>query len=449
MYCRKTSVDELVARRLGLAGSFSRQELENVQFGLLRKRLVQSQKNSPFYARRLRGVEPDAVRCAADVARIPFTTVHDLREHSLGMLCVSQAEIERIITLATSGSTGPSKRVYFTRQDLDSTLDFFAGGMLTMVDSGQRVAAMLPDDTPDGVGALLRRALHSVNVDCDCVWPPNAATLGPDIAQGRYDCVAGLPAHVLELAEAFPGTGRVRSVLLCSEYIARAVRRRIEAAWGCESFMHYGSTETGLGGGVECAAHCGCHMREADLYMEVVEPGGDRLLPDGECGEIVITTLSRRGMPLIRYRTGDMGSLDRTTCICGGMTVRLRNLQGRIDAPLLSGGECLRLNELDEALYELHADEKPLVAAYSAQLEPGPPDVLRVRVRANTPGILDTDNLHRALYAIAPIRRAMHSDGLVLDFFLEEADSQSPGAFSHTSKRTIFDLRRSDHETTS
>ncbi len=102
------------------------------------------------------------------------------------------------------------------------------------------------------------------------------------------------------------------------------------AALGCEVFAHSGLTETGFGGGVECGAHQGYHLREADLFVEIVDPGTGRPLPDGEPGEIVVSTLCRLAMPLIRYRTGDLGHLLPGPCVCGSPFRRLGAVAGRI-----------------------------------------------------------------------------------------------------------------------
>ncbi|MFW5487790.1 MAG: DVU_1553 family AMP-dependent CoA ligase [Desulfovibrio sp.] len=440
-----TPVDALVARRLGLNIPFSRSELEGAQLNLLRQVLAWAKGHSPFYQHHLRNCLPKGITSFADFTKVPFIDGRDLREHGAGMLCVSQSAIERVVTLTTSGSTGPAKRVWFTRDDLDSTLDFFAKGMLTMVEPGQRVAALLPDDTPEGVGALLKTALKEIWVECRCIWPPSPDHLGVDIAEGRFDCVAGLPAHILALAESFPGRDRVKTVLLCSEYIARSLRSRIETAWGCTTFMHYGSTETGLGGGVECAAHCGCHMREADLLLEIIDPESGEILGDGECGEIVITTLVRKGMPLIRYRTGDMGSLERGLCACGGKTIRLSNLHGRLNTPLLATGERLWLADLDEAMYGLLG-----LGSYSAELRPGNPESLYITVQGDFSEILDPQilqtRLEQAVLTIPGLASAVESGGLVLDFYLEGADPQVPHGFSHTGKRAVRDMREDSNQ---
>jgi len=113
-------------------------------------------------------------------------------------------------------------------------------------------------------------------------------------------------------------------------------------------------TEMGLGGGVECRARRGLHLREVDMYFEVVDPATGAPLADGETGEVVFTTLTRRGMPLIRYRTGDAGRFIPGDCPCGTALKTLASITGRIaDRVALSAGAVLTLADLDEALFAL------------------------------------------------------------------------------------------------
>ncbi|MBI5520598.1 MAG: hypothetical protein HY916_11145 [Desulfovibrio sp.] len=112
--------------------------------------------------------------------------------------------------------------------------------------------------------------------------------------------------------------------------LAEGLRREVEAAWGCEIFDHWGMTETGYGGGVECAAHSGYHLREADLLLEIAHPGTGEPLRPGETGEILVTTLGRRALPLVCYRTGDAAAWLAGPCICGSALRRLGRVPGRI-----------------------------------------------------------------------------------------------------------------------
>lgn len=110
---------------------------------------------------------------------------------------------------------------------------------------------------------------------------PPAESLAEVVRNNSLTCLVGLPLQLLALADALPKDSGVNSILLCSDYAPAAIKKRIEAACGCETFLHYGATETGLGGGVECRMHRGCHLRESDLLMEIVDPAGTESLADG------------------------------------------------------------------------------------------------------------------------------------------------------------------------
>jgi phenylacetate-coenzyme A ligase PaaK-like adenylate-forming protein len=178
------------------------------------------------------------------------------------------------------------------------------------------------------------------------------------ILNEQVDCLVGLPAQVLRLARCGPGAaippGRIASVLLSADYVPASIVTALEKIWRCDVYQHYGMTEGGYGGGVECAVRNGYHLREADLYYEIVDPQDGRPLPDGRVGEVVFTTLTRRGMPLIRYRTGDLAAFVPTPCPCGSVLRRMQPVRGRIGANLVvdASGE-IALPALDEAIFAL------------------------------------------------------------------------------------------------
>ncbi|WP_226373860.1 DVU_1553 family AMP-dependent CoA ligase [Citrifermentans bemidjiense] len=286
------------------------------------------------------------------------------------MLCTSQDEIKRVVTLQSSGTTGQPKRIYFTAEDLEATVDFFAHGMATLVAPGATVLIFLPGELRDSVGDLLARALVRTKVN-PVVWGPvrDPAAARAEIMKHPRPCLVGIPTQMLalargDLAGAIP-RGWVESVLLSTDYVPEAIERELEQLWGCRVLTHYGMTETGLGGGVECQAGEGYHLREADLYTEIIDPGTGLTVADGEEGEVVFTTISRRGMPLVRYRTGDLARLIKEPCPCGTVLKRLGRVQGRIAAEVaLKDGRRLRMNELDEALFAI-----PGVLDYRAEIE--------------------------------------------------------------------------------
>lgn len=350
---KTTTIDALVARRLSLSEPLSRHDLDQAQLRLLRQLVRHARANSPFYRRHLDAVDLDRLRSRADLATLPLLSAGELTLHGQALLALSQAEVARVVTLHTSGSTGAAKRVAYGRDDLEATADFFRCGMGNLVASGDRVLVLLPHQLPDSVGQLLIDALREGGISADGHWPPRLARTGETAAlieRLRPTCLVGLPQHLLALAEAVGRVG-ISTMLLCSDYAAPALRRRIEAASGAITFLHYGSTESGLGGGVECSLHCGCHLRESELLVEIVDPLNGAPLADGELGEVVFTTLARRTMPLLRYRSGDLARLDRSPCRCGGVTARLTDIRGRLGGCPLPGGATLHSRDLDDLLF--------------------------------------------------------------------------------------------------
>ena len=145
----------------------------------------------------------------------------------------------------------------------------------------------------------------------------------------------------------------VKVVFVTSEYLSRPMRDRLQATWNCQVFHHYGMTEPGFAIGIECQVHDGFHFNQADLLFEVINPESGEILPDGEEGELVFTSLDREGMPLIRYRTGDISRLIGEPCKCGASTLkRISTLPKRLELVHQVGvGESIYSSLFDEALY--------------------------------------------------------------------------------------------------
>ncbi len=343
----------------GPAGKSFTRALESYQLNKMNETIMYARRHAPFYRRRLAALPDPPLTSLADIARIPFTTPSELGSDPGGFLAVRQDDVARIVTLSTSGSTGEAKRVFFTQEDLERTMDFFHHGMSTLVAPGQRVMVLLPSERPDSVGDLLVRGLRRMNVGTlaygPVIDPRHAAET---LAAFKAHCLVGIPTQVLALARQNIGAAKrkwnVRSVLLSTDYCPRAIAKRLETQWGCRVFTHYGMTEMGLGGGVECAALHGYHLREEDLYFEVVDPTTGQACPEGMIGEVVFTTLTRRGMPLIRYRTGDIARMLPGACPCGSVLRRMGRVRGRWGGTVRLGPGCaLNLPDMDEALFQL------------------------------------------------------------------------------------------------
>ena len=356
-----TPLDDWVKTKIGLNPheEMTSHELTLYQTGRLQKVMNYARGNCPFYHDRLGAMPDDFFHNPEDLTAVPFTTQEDLRERHLDMICVSQSEIARVVTLSTPSPIPGSKRLYFSDDDLELTVDFFHHGMTTLARPGARVLILMPGQTPGSIGDLLKKALVRMNAEGTIHGPvidPISAI--DELLKIRADCLVGLPTQVLGLARHSHGhvipKGLIKSILLSADYIPTVIVRELEDLWGAPVFEHYGMTEMGLGGGVQCEAHEGYHLREADLFFEVVDPVNGTLLPEGESGEIVFTTLTRRGMPLIRYRTGDLARFLPEPCPCGSSLRRLGKVQGRIAGEVhLEGGHRLSLPEMDEVLFKV------------------------------------------------------------------------------------------------
>ncbi len=371
-----TPLDPWIAAKIGAAGAPWPDALTAYQLARLRDTLRLTRVRSPFYRRRLAGA-PHDLASLDDLAALPFTSAQDIRDAGLQFLCVSQDEIQRVVTLDSSGTTGNPKRIYFTRDDQELTVDFFRAGMATLAGPGDRVLILLPGERPGSVGDLLAIALDRLGAT------PLKHGLVRDVAETlavmrreRVDCLVGVPTQVLALATYGEGL-TLKSALLTTDHVPDAIVRRVDAAWGCTVYNHYGMTEMGLGGGVECAARRGYHLREADLLFEVVDPASGAPVADGAAGEIVFTTLTRRGMPLIRYRTGDISRFLPGPCPCGTALRTLARVTHRADGLAPIGDRALTMADLDEALFAV-----PGVLNFSATIRRTGRDALLLDITA-------------------------------------------------------------------
>lgn len=428
----KTTVDALVADRLGLPISFTRQELDKAQMRLLGEGLSHAVQNSNFYKKKFDSVAVDSVRQPSDLEKLPFTTADEIINDYNLFHCVSQSKVARIVTLHTTGSTGKPKRYAFTESDLQKTSDFFFQGMKNLVSYSDRVLVLMPYETEESVGELLIKALDAGGIYACGLWPPtDIEAVAQLIKSKKISSVVGLPQHLLALSEEVP-KGQLKTMLLASDYAPQPLRVRIENYCGCKTFLHYGATESGLGGAVECECHNGLHMRESDLFYEVVDPDTGKQLSDGELGELVLTTLEREAMPLIRYRTGDFGSLKRVECSCGGITARLCNIYGRMQVATFSDGSKLSSQRLDDILFQVEG-----LLDYRAQLVHNHIDRLIIEYRAGKKraGVAATI---AQLLVTDPILSELLENGLLQLETVQQVDQFSP---SHTLKRTILDAR--------
>lgn len=388
-------------------------QLRDWQLARLREIVTHAQANSPFYARHLDGCDPFAITSLNDFSRLPTITADHVRTAPKRLLCVSLDEIARVVTLTSSGTTGQPKRIFHTAEDLEATTDYFSWGMRNLVCTGQTVFVLMPGQRPGGVGSLLVEALERTGaraVPHGVMTDANAA-LDHCLAEDAH-CLVGPASHINLLARAWENrglpTGRIRSILLCWDATPEAVVRNAQNIFGCQVFRHWGMIETGLGGAVECAPGSGMHLRETDVFVEIVDSQTGQLLPDGNYGEMVVTTPLKRGMPLIRYRTGDMGCIIPDTCHCQSPMRRLDPQVYRRGDGVETGAGILTLQALNEALYSV-----PGLADFGAWFTNQ-----TLRIVACGTGQHLTKKIDSALETIPTVRQARDADILEIEIVI-------------------------------
>lgn len=349
---RRTRLENWICEVEGLS-ALDRETLEDIQLRRLNELLAREKARGGFY----KGL-PERLASLAELRRLPFTTPEQLAENAPGLLLTSQAEVSRIISGATSGTTGPSKRIFYTERDIAHTVGFFAAGIGEFVSPGEAVAVAMPFSGPDGLGELICRAVEHLGARAVRLgFGRTLAEQAEMLEAERPEAYIGMPVPLLGLIRWMGSPGSLRRALVSGDACPEGVTRELERLLGTRLFPHYGSREMCLGGAVTCPAHEGMHLRENHVIAEIVSPEGEAL-PDGEFGELVITTVDMQAMPLIRYKTGDYTRFLAEPCPCGGVTRRLDTVRRARETP--------DIVDLDSALFALSG-----LIDYSARLDGG------------------------------------------------------------------------------
>lgn len=352
---KKTPLEDWILHRTGIQTK-SREALQEYQLQQLKKTLTYAKARSRYYKRKLAEIDIDSINSISGFETLPFTVPEDMKTKSSEFLCVSEKEIKRIVTLNTSGTSGEEKRIYFTEKDLALTIDFFQYGMRCLTDHGDRVLVLLPGKAYGSIGDLLKKALALSGIDCvvhGVLTDPGI--LEKDIIQNKITCIVGIPMQVYYFSKVKSAVfqNHIKKVLLSTDYVPEVLVKELKSRSNCAVFNHYGMTEMGYGGGVECEANQGYHLRECDLYFEIINPETGEVLKDGQYGEVVFTTFHRQAMPLIRYRTGDMARFLTDPCECGTFLRTMEKVIGRMtNHVVLKNAEEIHLRDLDEILLD-------------------------------------------------------------------------------------------------
>ncbi|MDP3431222.1 MAG: phenylacetate--CoA ligase, partial [Desulfomicrobium sp.] len=339
---------------------FSRSELDKVQSTRLATTLERAAR-SEFYSHRFAesGMRLDAITSAADIAKLPFTTKDDLRSaYPTRMLARPVSDMVRLH--ASSGTTGSATVIYYTKNDIESWASLMARCMQMV---GLRAEDTLQNMSGYGLftGGL---GIHYGAEHLGCLTIPAGAGNSKRqlklLEDFQVSAIHIIPSYALHLGTVKDELGygpdrlHVRVALIGAEPHTEAIRKRIEEVWGLKAYNSYGLSEmNGPGVAFECLEQNGMHIWEDAYLPEIVDPETGELMPDGEAGELVITTLCREGMPLIRYRTKDLTRFIPGDCPCGRKHRRLDRIMGRADDMIILKGVNIYPMQVEQVLMSI------------------------------------------------------------------------------------------------
>ncbi|NIA07452.1 MAG: AMP-binding protein [Actinobacteria bacterium] len=345
-------------------------------------------RNSPFQRSiwRKAGLGLCDLRSPEVLQRIPFTTSDSLAESPQSYCCVPEDQLIHIVS--SSGTKNRRKKIYLTADDFDHQTRMI-GTNLRRFPGVSCVAAMfLVHDPTWSNGAVVRHAIAQAGMLGFLSGEHLSASQQIDLIKCYgINCIVSTPSYIsrltVEARQDLRSLG-IRYIQLGGQSWSETLRTRLQQAWGAKLIDTYGCAEAIFGMASECVCQDGLHLAESDFWIEIIDPATGKVLPDGQEGELVFTTLSRRGMPLVRYRTGDLSHLIRpvSRCPCGLPVRKMARVRGRIDDVLIIGAGCnLYPDEIDNALLSISG-----LTDYQLTLErDGFRDVLHLSVESDSP----------------------------------------------------------------
>ena len=353
----------------------ARAPLEALQLERLRRTIAWIATRNPDYHGHLGKPAPEDLQRLSDLQELPLLTKERLRDgYPYGMACLGDEPPQRVHL--SSGTTGAPIVNPYTAADIRQWAEVMARSLAAAGVTAKDVISVTASFGlfTGGFGFHYgAEALGAMVIPVGAGRTRLQLQLIRDLAATVLCAIATYPLRMIEVArqEAFDfRQTRLRVALLGSEMWSEALRSRIEAAMGLRAFDLIGMTETGGPGmGIECEARDGIHVWDDHYLPEIVDPGSERPVPDGTAGELVVTTLTRQGLPLVRYRTHDVTRIhSREPCRCGRTGVRLDRFQGRTDDMVIFKGVNFYPRQVEQLLLR-HAS---LDHEYQLRLEVDP-----------------------------------------------------------------------------
>jgi len=339
----------------------SREEMTRVQTERLINTVKRVYHNVPFYREKMQriGLEPGDIKSLEDLKKLPFTYKQDLRDnYPYGLFATPLSEIVRIH--ASSGTTGKQTVVGYTRKDLDTWSEVMAR---TFTCAGANKESIIQIAYGYGLFTGGLGAHYGAERIGASVIPISGGNTKRQIQLMKdfgTTVLACTPSYALYMAEEMEEMGikkeelKLKAGVFGAEPWTENMRKEIEERFGILAIDIYGLSEI-IGPGVasECHLKCGMHINEDHFIPEIIDPETEEVLPPGSKGELVFTTVTKEGLPLIRYRTRDISTLNYEKCECGRTLVRMSKVTGRTDDMLIIRGVNVFPSQIESVLLEV------------------------------------------------------------------------------------------------
>lgn len=338
-----------------------REELEKIQSQRLSEMIERIYNNVPHYKKKLDEAEinPKDITCISQLKELPFTTKQDLRDnYPFGLFAVPQSKVVRLH--ASSGTTGKPTVVGYTKNDIDMWSEVLARS-LTMAGITNKDIIQVAYGYGLFTGGLgMHYGVEKVGASVIPISTGNTAKQLQIMEDFGTTAVACTPSYATYLAESINEKGikdnlKLHRLVCGAEPWTEEMRRYIETTLDVKAYNVYGLSEIiGPGVSMECECQNGSHIQEDHFIPEIINPETEEILPYGQVGELVFTTVTKEAMPLLRYRTRDLCSLNIEKCECGRTFVRMGRILGRSDDMLIIRGVNVFPSQVESVLMDIY-----------------------------------------------------------------------------------------------
>ena len=331
--------------------------IKRIQIDRLKRTVSRIKEKNKKYWEKIGKPEPEDIKSLEDLENFPFLTKEDLRQnYPFGLACGQQCEFVRFHM--SSGTTGTPVVNPYTPNDVEQWGEIMARCLSAAGLNYTDVLQVTPSFGLFNGGFGFHYGAEKIGCFVVPIGPGRSLLQLKFLKDFKTTAIAGIASYPLRLIEIAKEEGfdfretNLRVGIFGAEVWSQEMRGYIEREMGIETFDIIGMTETGgVGLGIDCKAHSGIHVWEDHYIVEIIDPQTGKVLPDGEEGELVVTTLTREGLPLIRYRTRDITRvLSRERCDCGRTHLRLDRIKGRTDDMLKVKGVCFYPRQIEEVI---------------------------------------------------------------------------------------------------